>query len=113
MQFPTNLLSIFSQHNGTQALDDSVLEIPRSLVPVIQLPTPVTQVQDSFFTDTVNDTVHISQEFLLTNTTSQNLTMVIMAPGVWEIQTELATAFSGTTILSKFARIYGSFEGTA
>lgn len=38
MNVPTDLLSIFKRHNGTQTLDDGVLEIPHALLPVLEIP---------------------------------------------------------------------------
>lgn len=86
MRFPTNFLSIFNVKGGTQDVRDGIVEVPRTLLPVIQLPEALNRFSvsgDTVATQLTSFAIsHIVQQ---TNGAGTNALTAIVGAGVWDI----------------------------
>lgn len=85
MRFPTNLLSIFAKHNGTQEVSDGVLDVPRVLLPVLEIPEVINSItQDVAATAVQRGSFESSFLQINTNVVGGNFTVAKVGPGIWD-----------------------------
>lgn len=101
MNFPTSLLSIFAKHGGTQDPADAVLEVPRSLVPVVEVPEVLLQLVTGTLSPEVQQTSFaLESEFeAIFGGAAVNASLCILAPGVWDLVVNLAYRANFTSYL--------------
>lgn len=110
MKFPTNILSLFSHHAGTQDPRDAVLEVPRLLQPYICIPEPLVKVQQGVTTDLQTTSVQIGFDSTITNS-SLDATVVGLAPGIWDVEIN-ASFIADYTDLTERNFLYSFIEQT-
>lgn len=84
MRFPSTLLSIFAKHDGSQAPDDGVIDVPAALLPVVTLPKICRQFRLGG-TDPANDSLVHDATGTFVNTVAQDITQVVLAAGLWDV----------------------------
>lgn len=86
MIFPSHILQIFNKHAGTQSLQDSMLTVPPTLQPTVELPSEVItmgngggfpQMQESFILDTLQFSSNASGAI--------DVSIVQLGPGLWDL----------------------------
>lgn len=111
MQVPSNLLAVFSKHDGVLRLDDASLEVPSTLVPVVEIPGIVGRMTLGGFNTQDNASVFESVTDTVTNG-SVDAYIAILAAGLWDI--EIAATFAaGYTDLTEANQIYMLLEPPA
>lgn len=100
MFFPSDLISIFGKHDGTQDPTDGVLYVPNSLSPVLEIP----QIIHDTYTNDQGSTTHHVDSFLwssfITVTNGATVTHNFrFGPGVYEIEL-LHGAVSNFTVIA-------------
>jgi hypothetical protein len=87
MEFPTSLLSIFSKHDGTQAAEDAVVQVPHVLHPTLEIPEA-----SLFLADVIADqlqlqrsSVSVSSLITVTNGGAVARVLATLGPGIWDL----------------------------
>lgn len=106
MNFPSNMLSIFAQHDGNILPDDGVIEVPATLAPVAMVPEP-----QRMFTFGTFDTVAKRTSFACTsqqtvaNGAINDQAVAVLAPGLWHV-TILANYVANYNNQADFGEVY-------
>jgi len=89
MNFPSNILSIFNQHAGTQTPLDGTIDVPRVLQPIVVIPELMNElgaVGDSVATQRTS--FMLSQTFTQTNGAGGSVVVFQIGPGLWDLDTQ-------------------------
>lgn len=113
MIFPSNIIAVFSSHNGIQSPDDSNLIVPNVLQPVIELPAPILQTQEVITSSNLQ-----AQSFArdasatVANGAIVDQAAFALAPGLWDIHLYIR-AVSNYTNLGRQSFVYMALNGSA
>jgi hypothetical protein len=114
MKVPSTLLYVFSKMAGTQVPDDSVLDVPHSILPVANIPTPVLKIFS--IPDDVNDQ---AQSFMysgglsVTNGAGGASNQVRMDLGLWHFNVNIDAVWTAVPTTGFFCQLQGLTTGSA
>lgn len=84
MIFPSDLLSIFRRHDGTQVPADGQLQVPNVLQPVIAIPEVLRVATDAAAAEALTST-SCHQVWTVANAALDDRELIRLFPGVWRV----------------------------
>jgi len=113
VRFPSNLISIFNFHGGTQTPDDGLLAVPPVVQPTVEIPTPLLTAQTGTIGDDTLRRASFAQNngIYITNAAAQDDYLFILAPGLWDLLM-IVSSLSNHTTFTKVSYLYLGVEGT-
>lgn len=112
MIFPSSILSIFGKHGGVQDPSDSQLYVPNTILPVLEIPSPLVSAQELSTDATLQrDTFQRDGSYTVANAGIIDQVFFNLGPGLWDI-TLICRQLANYTNLGRFAFVYVSVNGT-
>lgn len=114
MRVPSTLLTIFSKMSGSQVVDDSVLDIPHTIAPVLEIPTAVLKI--FAVPDDVNDQAQsfmYSGQVSVTNGAGSTVNQVRLDLGLWLLTVMIDFTWGAAPTTGFSAQMQGITTGSA